>query len=137
MKVAIWILLTGALLTSNAFAQSAPLLGAKALGTLQNSFNVQGQFYGAERQHSYRFTLPQAGCILIGNLAVSKTLKVTLSDNAGGAVQNTLMQPLSRTKSPGGMKLKLLPADYVLQIEHFRRSDTSGIYEIMIRREGC
>lgn len=136
-----WLIRTAiisAILTSSAWAQRAPILDAKLLGTLKNTFDIQGQFYGTERQHSYKFTLPEVGCVLIGNQGVSKTLKVTLRDGAGGEIQNTLLQPLTRrTVAPGGMKLKLLPAEYVVQIEHFRRSDTSGIYEIAIRREAC
>jgi hypothetical protein len=138
MKILKTALMAMLLCSASAHAQVAPIVDVKPLGTIKNAFDIQGQFYGTERQHSYSFTLAEAGCVAIGNRSVSKTLKVTLRDRGGGELQNTLMQPQNRrTVPPGGMKLRLMPADYVVLIEHFRRSDTAGIYDITVQREAC
>lgn len=138
MKHLVGLFLALATLVTPADAQSVIVTDAKPLGVLKNSFRVQGQFYGSERQHFYAFTLGEGGCIQIGNLGVSKTLRVAVRDAGGGEVQNTLLQPLSRrTTPPGGMVLKLLPADYVVHIEHFRRTDSAAVYEIAVQRAPC
>lgn len=102
---------------------------------MKNTIKITGQISGGERQHAYKFTLPDRACIRIARIDTSVSLRAYLYDAAGGLLQKERLDP-ARDRSKFIQQV-LFAGDYVLEVELFYSRDTAAAYQLTITRESC
>lgn len=63
------------------------------VGSLKTQIEIAGQIAGGERQHAYKFSVAERGCVRIARKDTSVSLRTYLYDERGGLLQKVRINP--------------------------------------------